>query len=279
MTSQDGISPRLQSNHQEAYYDEHVDYRYGSPHLSHPWLYDRLVGVVRGCLRDLAAAGLPLRVLEIGSGHGGYTEPVLAAGCDVTAVEASQPAVEELQRRYGTNPRFRALLDRDGTLAGIDEAYSMVLIVSVLHHIPDYLSFLDNVSSHLSPGGVLLTLQDPLWYARLAPGTHALDKGGYFVWRARQGNVRRALATQSRRLRGIYDTENPADMVEYHIVRDGVDEEQIADRITPMFDRFEILPYWSHQSRVIQRLGERLHRLNTFGVLAAGYRPPPPPPR
>lgn len=273
MTDHGGISPRLQSDHQESYYDEHVDYRYGSPHLSHPWLYDRLVGMVRGCLRDLAAAGLPLTVLEIGSGHGGYTEPVLAAGCEVTAVEASQPAVAELERRYGTNRSFQALLDRDGTFAGVDQKYSMVLIVSVLHHIPDYLSFLDSAVSYLSPGGVLLTLQDPLLYARLAPGTHALDKGGYFVWRARQGNVRRALATQSRRLRGIYDTENPADMVEYHIVRDGVDEEQIAHRMAPVFNRLEVLPYWSHQSRVVQRLGEGLHRLNTFGLLASGYRP------
>lgn len=273
MTDHDGISQRLQSNHQEAYYHEDVDYRYGTPHLSHTWLYDRLVAVVRGGLRALSAAGLPLTVLEIGSGHGSYTEPVLAAGCDVTAIEASQPAVDELLRRYGTNPNFRTVLDRDGTLDAITDTYSMVLIVSVLHHIPDYLTFLDNVASRLSPGGLLLTLQDPLWYARLAPGTHALDKGGYFVWRARQGNVRRALATQSRRLRGIYDTENPADMVEYHIVRDGVDEEQIAQRMAPMFDRVEVLPYWSHVSRVVQRLGEGLHRVNTFGVLASGYRP------
>ncbi len=38
------------------------------------------------------AAGMR-RPQETGAGHGGYTEPVLAAGCAVTAVELSEAAL------------------------------------------------------------------------------------------------------------------------------------------------------------------------------------------
>ena len=95
-------------NIQEEYYLPHVDYRRGSPHLSHPKLNDRLIEVLRGMIQRLADQGLPLRVLEVGAGHGGFTELALAMGCQVTAVDMSEPSVDELRRRFGTNPNFHA---------------------------------------------------------------------------------------------------------------------------------------------------------------------------
>ena len=83
-------------------YHSDIDYRRGSPHLAQLPLYDRLVEVLRGTVRRLAEQGLPLRVLEIGAGHGGFTEAALALGCDVTAVDVSESSVEELKRRFGT---------------------------------------------------------------------------------------------------------------------------------------------------------------------------------
>lgn len=61
-------------NLQEAEKHSGIDYRRGSPHLAQLGLYDRLVEVLRGTVRRLAEQGLPLRVLEIGAGHGGFTE-------------------------------------------------------------------------------------------------------------------------------------------------------------------------------------------------------------
>jgi 16S rRNA A1518/A1519 N6-dimethyltransferase RsmA/KsgA/DIM1 with predicted DNA glycosylase/AP lyase activity len=76
------------ANLQEVRYRYGVDYRKGSPHLSHLALHDRLVEVLRGTIRRLADEGLPLRVLEVGAGHGGFTETALALGCEVTAVDS-----------------------------------------------------------------------------------------------------------------------------------------------------------------------------------------------
>ena len=263
----------LQQALQESYYDENVDYRVGSPHLTHWALYERLVRTVRTCIGDLHAAGLPLDVLEIGAGHGGYTEPVLAAGCRVTAVEASRPSLAVLERRYGANPGFTAVFDPDGTVEGVDGTFSLILLVSVLHHIPDYAAFLAGVTRLLSPGGSLLSLQDPLWYSRLARPAHLLDRGGYYLWRLGQGNARRAVSTLGRRIRGIHDPTNPADMVEYHVVRDGVDEQAVAAVLADRFAHVELIPYWSNQLGPVQRLGDRLGLANTFGVLATGHTP------
>lgn len=253
---------------QESYHGSDFDYRVGSPHLNHWSLHDRLVGVLRDHIRRLDEAGLPLSVLEVGAGHGGFTEPALAAGCSVTAVEMSRPALRQLDSRFRTNSRFRGVFDADGSLAGVGGGFSLVLCVAVLHHIPDYLSLVDAVVKRLAPGGYFLALQDPLWYPRSSRASRLLDRGGYYTWRLGQGDLARGLATLTRRARGNFDPANPADMVEYHVVRDGVDEEAILGRLRPHFAAVELLPYWSNQLAAVQRLGERLDLRNEFGISA-----------
>ena len=257
---------------QEEIYGDAVDYRHGSPHLTYWPLFDRLTGLVRSEVRRLDGTGLPLDVLEVGAGHGGYTEPVLAAGCSVTAVEMSRPALAELDRRFGTNPRFGSVFDADGSLPVAAGQFSLVLCVSVLHHIPDYLAFLTEVTGKLAPGGTLIALQDPLWYPRVRRSTRIVDRGAFYSWRIAQGDLRRGLSTLSRRVRGVYDETNASDMVEYHVVRDGVDDQAVAALLGERFAAVEVLPYWSSQGAIGQRAGERLGLHNTFGVVARDAR-------
>jgi SAM-dependent methyltransferase len=257
---------------QERHFDADVDYRHGSPHLAHWPLFDRLVDLVRDEVRHLDRAGFDLDVLEIGAGHGGYTEPVLAAGCAVTAVEMSRPALDRLVRRYGTNDRFCAVLDPDGHLSALPGGHALVLAVSVLHHIPDYLAFLAAATEQLRPGGTLVALQDPTWYPRTATPQRILDRSAFYAWRLGQGDLRRGFATLGRRLRGVYDEDHPSDMVEYHAVREGVDELAVTELLRDRFTDVRLVPYWSHVAPVAQRLGDRLGAVNTFGVVARGRR-------
>lgn len=255
---------------QESFYDDDVDYRAGSPHLAHWPLHDRLVSVLHAHVHRLCDAGLPLTVLEIGAGHGGFTEPALAAGCSVTAVEMSRPSLQRLEQRFGTNSGFAGVFDADGSLSAVEGDFSLVLCVSVLHHIPDYLSFVDGLTRRVSPGGALLALQDPLWYPRARRAARLLDRGGYYTWRLGQGDLSRGLATVSRRIRGRYDEANAADMVEYHVVRQGVDEVALLGRLRPQFASVELVPYWSNQLSAGQWLGDRVGLRNTFGISATG---------
>lgn len=257
-------------NLQEAHYVSGIDYRKGSPHLSRLALHDRLVEVLRGTVQRLADQQLPLRILEVGAGHGGFTESALALGCNVTAVDMSGPSIDELRRRFGTNPNFKAIYDPEGKLHGVDEDYTLLMFVSVLHHIPDYLTFLREASQRIAAGGTLLTLQDPTWYSRHRVA-HRAEQATYFVWRVGQGSPVRGLQTRLRRMRGTFDETNPSDMVEYHVVRNGVDEDAVLSFARSTFAEVTFIQYWSSHLGVAQPLGERLGLHSTFGIVAHGY--------
>ena len=143
----------------------------------------------------------------------------------------------------------------------------------MVHHRPDYLSFLETCASkHLTPSGSLITVQDPLWYPSMFRADLFLTKLGYFTWRLTTSNYIEGARTQARRLRKVLDEQNPSDMVEYHVVRKGVDHEQILEYLTPRFEKVSMIPYWSSQSPLWQRVGEHLQRTNTFSVVARGLR-------
>ena len=257
-------------NFQEQFYRAGVNYRKGSPHLGQWVLYDRLVEVLRGVAVRLDEQGLPLQVLEVGAGHGGFTEPALALGCDVTAVEMSRPSIEELRRRFGINPKLRFIYDPEGDLSDAGEDYTLLMCVSVLHHIPDYMAFLENATKRLAPGGAFLTLQDPTWYPR-HPAAYRAARATYFAWRLGQGNLVDGVRTRFRRMRGVFDEANPADMVEYHLVRNGIDENAVLSFLGDRFAEVTYIPYWSSQLGLAHGLAERLGLQSTFGVVALGY--------
>lgn len=258
---------------QEAWFGESFDYRAGSPHLKHMDLRDRLVGMLRSVMRESTSAGLPMALLEIGAGHGGYTEPALASGWRVTATEMSRPSLDQLQRRFGSNEKFSPVLDPDGSLEVLDDQrFSVILCSSVLHHIPDYVEFIDHCcSAHLHRGGYFLSIQDPLWYPSLPGITRFFSKAAYFGWRFTRGQYRRGARTLVRRLRGVLCDDEPADTVEYHVVRNGVDQSLIFATLVTKFRQVRVIPYWSTQSRIAQELGEMANAKNTFAIVALGY--------
>lgn len=260
--------PELQEL-QENTYGPSWDYRAGSPHLMHWQLYDRLVKEVLCVLRTAVA---PTTVLEIGAGHGGYTEPLLAAGHHVTATEMSRPSLARLKERFGSNEKFSCAFDSDGSLDILGgRTFSLVLCVSVLHHIPDYTSFVQRaLSRHLEVGGSFISIQDPLWYPNVPRATRRLDRLAYLSWRSARGRYREGARTQLRRMRGVYDPSNPADMVEYHVVRNGVDEEALRTVLERSFGQVRLETYWSTPAATFQRAGARLGLRNTFMLVAQG---------
>lgn len=260
---------------QEFAYAPGYDYRSGAPHLKHPRLYDWLTASVREELRRLRVAGLPATVLEVGAGDGAFVEPLLATGATVTATEMSRSSIERLSDRYGMNPAFSVSFDADGTMSGVGGArFALILYASVLHHIPDYLSALaDACDRHLEPGGTLLTFQDPLWYPSQDPRVRMAGEAMYLSWRLTQRHVQRGLAARVRRWREGLSEHEASDMVEYHVVRDGVNQDAVRQLLEPRFGAVEVTPYWSAHAAIWQRVGERLSLQNTFAVRARDSRP------
>jgi SAM-dependent methyltransferase len=254
---------------QESAHSVGHDYRAGSPHLLHWRLYRRLLSELQVVLELLRRRGLPWSVLDIGAGHGSFTEPLLAYGCTVTATEMSAPSLAVLRERYQSNDRFTVVLDEHGSLQSVGESkFSLVLFASVLHHIPDYEAAVTAAATRLHRGGAIVSFQDPLWYPTLKATHRRLSQGTYLWWRLGQGSYLRGLTTRLRRIRGVYDVRNPSDMVEYHVVRQGVDQRRVSQVLSPLFRRVDTFTYWSTQSSLGQRLGEALKAENTFGVVA-----------
>lgn len=255
----------------ELLHDGEVEYR-NSPHLAQRSLRGRLLRLLRSSIVAASDAGLGLRALEIGAGHGGYTEQLLAAGCEVTVVDMSRRAVGRTQATFGHNERLTAVHDRDATLAAVNDRYSLVLCLSVLHHVPDYIDFLDRVTKRLVPGGTLLTLQDPLWYPRVGRLTYLVDRSAYLLWRIAQGNVREGVQAMCRRIGGTHpQAKHDDDIVYFHVVRQGVDEQAVSSFLLEAFDEVEVLSYWSNHLAAVGPLAERAGLANTFAVRATGF--------
>jgi phospholipid N-methyltransferase len=254
---------------QEGVYDLRYSYA-GDPHLAHPELRGWIVDLVTGAAQRATSRGLPPRVLEIGAGDGGLTEPLLARGFEVTATEVSRHAVERLLAAYGDNPRFQAVHDASEDTSGVNGGpYAAVVCASVLHHIPDYLSFVERiVGQHLASGGAFVSVQDPLRYDTMSPVAHWFDRAAYLIWRLGRGNRLSGLVSLRNRITGRLDPSRPGDMVEYHVVRNGVDERALQRLLEPSFDELQVLTYWSNQARLGQRLGRRLGLANQFAVVA-----------
>lgn len=259
------------SRHQSVAHGAGHDYTAGSPHLKHESVHGMVVTACREVVADVLRERGACRVLEIGAGHGVFTDHLVAAGAEVWVTEMSADSVDVLRARYHGDRRVHVTHDADGSGAADGPEVDVVVCVSVLHHIPDYTGTVSAVLGRLAPGGAFVSFQDPLWYPRRTRFSMAADRGAYLVWRLGQGNLRRGVASMVRRARGAYDTANPSDMVEYHVVRDGVDEVTLLDLLEPRFGRTGLYRYWSTQARFLQRPGELLLPANTFGIVATGY--------
>lgn len=252
------------------------DYIVGSPHLRHASLRKRIDDKITAAIAETLARQHDCKVLEVGAGHGFFTDTVLQAGGTATVTEMSKASFDYLSAKFRDVEGVRILYDVDGN-APFDDGthYDVILLVSVIHHIPDYIGVVTRLcDTVLRRGGTVVTFQDPLWYPRQSRWQRAISSGAYFAWRITQGDLKRGLATRWRRMRRVY-SETEADLVEYHVVRQGVDELALLDLFGARFSEVKIDTYFSTQSIRLQALGEKHLPANTFGIVARDYSPEP----
>jgi len=255
-----------------AMFDEAGTAKYilGSPHLKYACvqqIYESLV--VRLFNSAKQCAGIP-RVLDLGAGEGSATLPFLELGAHVTAVDISESQLASLQEKCG---RFGERLQVrqepiSETFKRKEERYDVVVMNSFLHHVPDYLSAVQDALSLLQSMGQFFSFQDPLRYDTLGRGTRVFSQAAYFSWRVFQGEYVRGLKTRIRRVRGIYVAGSKEDDAEYHVTRNGVDQESIVALLRSHDFDCELIRYFSTQSWAFQRLGTSLGIENTFAIVA-----------
>ena len=83
-----------------------------------------------------------------------------------------------------------------------------------------------------------------------------------------KGDVWGGLQRRLRRRRGVYLADSMHDNAEYHVTRNGVDQEAIRSILEAAGFRCELVRYFSTQSRLFQPLGTVLGVRNTFAIIA-----------
>jgi len=244
----------------------------GAPHLKHASIANIYKSIVDSAIARVGRDPGTISVLELGAGNGLASIPWFERHVRVTAVDSSDSMLRGLSKRaaeFGLTP-VTVAADAADFLNSTDKTFDVITHVSMVHHVPDYQGLLGLSAARVSAGGCLITFQDPLRYDLMPPGHHLIERASYFAWRAGQGNVKRGLKTRWRRLRGVYSPTEVVDFEDYHVVRSGVDSAQMAALLKASFSEVEVIPYWSTYSRLLQTLGERVHLVSSFGILAAG---------
>jgi len=256
---------------------EYID---GAPHIKHTSLrklYGKLVVQIFDSAKKHTKTP---KVLDLGAGEGSVTLPFLELGARVVAVEISDSQLGALKTKcehFGDMLEVRCE-DINVTLKDKSEKYDIIVVNSFLHHVPDYMGMIREAVTVLSPYGQFFSFQDPLRYDTVGKITTTFSNLAYFSWRVFKGDVIGGLKRRIRRARGIYLEDSAHDNAEYHVTRNGVDQDAIRRLFREEDFDCSIVSYFSTQSRLFQPMGTVLGMKNTFAIIAqkrqVNKRPP-----
>jgi SAM-dependent methyltransferase len=246
---------------------------YRPPHIKHAELRELHAQLVVRTFAEAARHTPTPTVLDLGAGEGSVTLPFLKLGAKVVAVDISSRQMEELRNKCES---YSGMLetrceDVNDTLTNSSEKYDIICANSFLHHVPDYLALISDAVAMLSPFGQFFSFQDPLRYDSVSRFTRIFTDVAYASWRVSlgsRGDVIGGIRRRWRRKQGIYLEDCVEDNAEYHITRNGVDQDAIRELLERRGFDCEIVKYFSSQSRVFQPIGSRMGIKNMFAVIA-----------
>lgn len=133
----------------------HRRYDRKHPEIFNPVEQGRLHTELGGALSEIRSASERPRALDLGCGTGNITNHLLELGARVVAADVSPEFLNTVNRRYGATGRVETLRLNGEDLSGLpDGSVDLVCAYSVLHHIPDYLGAVDEISRVLARGGI-----------------------------------------------------------------------------------------------------------------------------
>ncbi|OGU15530.1 MAG: hypothetical protein A2076_12745 [Geobacteraceae bacterium GWC2_53_11] len=115
----------------------------------------RIHNLLQSILGKTLSQGAP-RVLDFGAGTGNLTRQFLKLGATVVAADVSEGSLGELRALTGRQSRLETLILNGRDLAGVNsDSFNIVAAYSVLHHVPDYLSIIEEFVRVVKPGGII----------------------------------------------------------------------------------------------------------------------------
>lgn len=92
------------------------------------------------------------RVVEVGSGSGQATLPVLKTGCELTSVEYGENFSRILMEKFGRYKGFKVITGKFEEVDLEDDAYDLIFSATAFHWVPEEIGY-PKVYSALKPGG------------------------------------------------------------------------------------------------------------------------------
>ncbi len=92
-------------------------------------------------------------VVEVGSGGGQATAPILKTGCQLTAVEYGEQFSELLKEKFKEYKKFSVITGKFEDIEFEESSVDLVFSASAFHWIPEEIGY-EKVFSMLKPGGV-----------------------------------------------------------------------------------------------------------------------------
>ncbi len=246
------------------------DYIDGAPHVKHESLRVLYGNLVVQVYDEAKKHNANPRVLDIGAGEGSVTLSYLELGATVVATDISENQLISLKKkcsRFGSKLEVRCE-DVSDTIKNNSDSFDIIVANSFLHHIPDYLGMIDRLQSMLAPRGQFFSFQDPLRYDSLGNATRLFSSISYYFWRITKGDLIGGIRRSIRRKRGVFLQDCPYDNAEYHVTRNGVDQDEIHNLFQANGVDCQIISYFSTQNSFFQSLGALLGMKNTFAVIA-----------
>ena len=93
-------------------------------------------------------------VVEVGSGGGQATAPILATGCQLTAVECGKRFSELLKDKFNEYQKFSVITGKFEDTVFEDNTFDLVFSATAFHWVPEKIGY-EKVFSMLKNGGAL----------------------------------------------------------------------------------------------------------------------------
>ena len=117
---------------------------------------------------DYIPIGEMSNVVEVGSGSGQASAPMLKTGCFLTAVECGPHFSECLKERFREHERFSVITDKFENVDFPEGAFDLVYSASAFHWIPEEIGY-KKIFSMLKNGGAFARFANHPYRAKGAP--------------------------------------------------------------------------------------------------------------
>jgi SAM-dependent methyltransferase len=242
----------------------------GATQISHRKVWDLYNSLLTRVVNNARLLHSDIRVLDLGAGEGTVTQQMVQLGCRVTAVDISANRLTTLSERCRQHREALTTVCSDVLpyVTTTSDKFDIIIASAFLHHVPDYLSLIRSSLRCLSATGQWFVFHEALRYDSVGSYQRAFSGAAYYSWRVRQGDFIGGCLRKLRRAFGVYRDDSPDDNIDYHVVRNGMDQEAIAELFASEGLEMESGRYFSTQSRTWQNLGERFGIENMFWIVA-----------